>query len=342
MASNNRRAGLSALGNLNQGLSSGTSMPQPPQVEVVDWAAVLLSKIPEGLQLQASQLKELELLGQVLNKNNGSYELMEYLTISDGIMDDGQTNPYLIGRAVLQIPESAFHTNHPGYFQMKLTFPEVREGGTIEVRVQVSHRVLDNHSVLLSTGGGNGSGDGWSNFSSNYIPLYDLLSRQPFADSESTFVQMSELLADWVGDIRLDSSRNQLLCPQGDVILVIKANIIPYNQDKAPKLNGPLKGKPGDPVAVGIETAYFNACTIEATTGFNGRVINPTAPKTFDDFLALSPKYKTMLQRPVVNPPLVNPQTNTVVSNIPVSAADIDAAFGEDTQQFVHQALAAQ
>lgn len=198
-----------------------------------------------------------EELGKVLmflDRSYGSSTLMSYAKIHDGV-----GNADLAGRVVLSLPEDTFFGTNPGFFELRLSWPEIDNTGIPVAKVSLNYRIgADGKNVLLSPGGGTGESTGWTNINSARLPIQELIEAgfiAPEAISEVMSFVSSNLGA---------SSAILRLTPKSDVTIVLRNTIVPKTTSANVGRNiVPGGGKQaGDDAGLGMAMVHFQGATL--------------------------------------------------------------------------------
>jgi hypothetical protein len=332
----NQNVRRTALGTAN--LSNAFGAPQqstaPKQAAGPDWHQMLQERIPAGLVLSEQQSADLADLAELMQRSYGSYDLMDYLSISDGVQADGSINQYLVGRVILTIPAHEFHARQPGKFQLKVLFPKVEPDGAISVNISISYKVGAGYRNTMLSTGGQKDDNTWCNIRSFSTNIADLLGRQPYAGAPNTYIEQSDEFIGWVADNTGNGKAFRYLCPDSDeVVVVLRVNKVPpaTSNRPQPQLNGPVTGAPGSLSNIGGEIWLFSSTVLERLGSFNGPVVNSNAPRTLADF------------RLAAGRPAIEDYTTAPVP-APIEQQSLDDAFesvtpGLSAQQFAAQAI---
>jgi hypothetical protein len=278
----------SKLAALNSLSAKSETSPQT----VPDFSALLAATRPEmNLGLQRS-----EELDKVLSfwNNYACQELQQYATICDGVNDDGSIDPNLQGRVVLEIPETAFHTQTSGFFQLKLLWPRVNDDGEITCKLSLGYKIQpDGHATELSTGGKRVDGIEFTSINSATYGLDDLF----------THGYLSPTVEDRVMKFALNKMGDDKgilpLTPTGSVIIVLRNTIRPLVDN--PKLNiTSSKYAPGEDSGIGMAAiAFSDATLLPALTALLNAKVTDRPRRSFADIQAAYGSGHRMTATPV-------------------------------------------
>jgi hypothetical protein len=286
----------------------GTTPPAPPTPKAprVQVGSELYTKYQAGLtNLSETKASELSKVLTFLNNSFGSHQILAAAQI------DVRETAGTFGQVLLTIPKDHFFTTQPGYYQLRLSWPELNAQGHAVVKVTLNYRIgADGNNVLLAAGGGNGDNSGWTNINSQVLPIQDMIEADFFADAA-----IPAILA-FVRD-NLGMKTILTLTPQSDVVIALRNTIVPTNAATNGR-NIPTTRAPGEDVGIGMALVYFQGCTLlpklSGLMHTADSLAKVTAPMSFDALLA---KYGGA---PVAQPDLTLGADLSVATNNPLSA----------------------
>jgi hypothetical protein len=203
-------------------------------------------------------------------------KIMKYLTVSNGVMEDGTVDINLQGRLVLNIPAEEFHTQHSGFFQLKLLWPKLDvETQTVTCKLSLSYKTgEDGKAIELTTGGR--SAIPFTSINSSTYNLDDLLQYGYFDESIKDRIVQFALT-------KLDLTRAIMpLVPTGPVTIVLRNVIRPLNGvDDSIK----TELEPGADAGIGMAGIGFeNAMLLPAISSFlNPKPVDYQQPRTINE-----------------------------------------------------------
>lgn len=277
--------------------------PKAPRVQV---GSELYTKYGAGLtSLSETKASALSKVLTFLNNSFGSHQILAAAQI------DVRENAGTFGQVLLTIPKDHFFTTQPGYYQLRLSWPELNAQGHAVVKVTLNYRIgADGNNVLLAAGGGNGDNSGWTNINSQVLPIQDMIEAGFFAEAA-----IPAILA-FVRD-NLGMKTILTLTPQSDVVIALRNTIVPTNAATNGR-NIPTTRAPGEDVGIGMALVYFQGCTLlpklSGLMHTADSLAKVTAPMSFDALLA---KYGGA---PVAQPDLSIGADLSVATNNPLSA----------------------
>jgi hypothetical protein len=260
--------------NVNAAKNLSIMKQQESKVEPATFGEMLFEKA-QGRSISNARLTDLHDIARLLNEGYGTHELLERITICDG--SEGMEE--FTDQAILTISPEDFHTSSSGLFQFKLMWPKVNDDGDLVVKVSINYKPdPDGHNTLLSTGGGDGSKQGFVALNSNEYKLNDLM-RLGYIEASA-----ADTVYKWAVRRIDDTKAMQLLTPQSDVITVLRATRVPLNSKK----DTTTTKKPGELANLGMSTIYFQEATLlNLSNGLRGDVKNPAIPEaTFAELYA--------------------------------------------------------
>jgi len=197
-----------------------------------------------------------EELGKVLmflDRSYGSSTLLEH-----AIIHDGTGNPDLRGRVVIVIPQESFFGVNPGFYELRLSWPEINDGIPV-VKVSLNYRIeSDGSNTLLVPGAGNGDSSGWTNINSAKLSVQELIEAgyidQLAIPDVMRFVSAS--LGDPKGILRLT--------PKSAVSIVLRNTIVPKTTAQTIARNIVVRdGKEaGDDAGLNMAMVHFQGATM--------------------------------------------------------------------------------
>lgn len=290
---------------------TATTVPAAPPkpktlIQGVQAGSALWTKYSSELTtLAGPRAEELAKVLGFLNNNYGSRQILAAARI------DTRVEANTFGQVLLTIPQSEFFTTQPGYFQLRLSWPELNAQGQAIVKVTLNYRIgNDGNNILLAAGGGTADNSGWTNINSQVLPVQDMIEAGFFSDAA-----IPAILA-FVRD-NLGLKTILTLTPQSDVVIALRNTIVPINAITNGR-NIQTTRAPGEDVGIGMALVYFQGCTLlpklSGLMHTADSLAKITAPMTFEALLA---KYGSA---PVAQPDLDVAGDLNLPENNPLSA----------------------
>lgn len=293
------QSALNAMNAVNR--STAVNSPATPAFDVTQIeGSDLISSFNANIQ------SELQICLKLLQQEYGSYELLEYLYISEE------------GILCLYIPAEQFHTKTAGYFQLVLQWPKVK-ADVLVAKVSISFKMnADRHLTLLSTGGGSGDSIGFMSLNSAAEFDVDAMISKGYIATEAADTILTHCIQT-VG-VKGKESRRILTPVDGTFVYAqLRHTIVPAEGKGDPTIKS--QKKPGDVANLAIDMIHFEQASL---LGQNAQL---KGDLTYQPRSASALMMKYLGTSNPLAPTMINPLGDTVASAL---TAEQLAKFSEE------------